>query len=383
MKEQPGAIPLNQEYTRFQREAFSGFVKQMQATLEEEFDRRLPLSTNVYNLRPESLEMIAVSDFLTAEIEHHAGAKTQPQASTLFSLKLCTALGRRLVTTASGWDWSDVRDRHDMAALQFWIAQAYATGHHFMVPSQQWLITNDEQEARFYTPPREVVLPYYRFIQDHAYLFDDAHEAAEVAFVMDLDAYSAEADRETSLAYRQFAALVQAGHIPQIVVTSHDRFVSFLENRTLPDVDAVVISGGVQPDPELAAWIHASQQRGAAIYRLTDENTSPLTCPSPQRIDRGSAVIFPRRLIDAGGTSCHVYHVLSTNRIPGKDMVELQQDVIVSIRIKDTRRDQLKTVRWHTPGEPSVQLPVEVVGEELRIGLPRLDIWGVIEFSRP
>jgi hypothetical protein len=377
----PESIPLIRHYVRFQQEAFATLVDDIHETLESEFATLIPLSTNVYDLRPESVDVIGVSDFLTAEVNYYGGSSEQPKPFTRFALKLSTAMGKRFCTTATAWDWGSVRDNDNMTVIGIWVGLTYALGHHFVIPYNQWVFSNGQQENQLYTPDPSVTRPLYQYVHQKAAQLDDMEDAAEVALVIDIDNYAEAGSPTASDAYKLFNALIGKGYSVQLVTTSSGRFPSIIETRILPEADLILVSANVDTslDAELEQWITDSVDAGSELQEgLVLGAVNQLNHTPRQSIETGSGVILPRRNTSSP-TEHRVYHILNTLYDVNSQTVTLQNDMVVRFRPSDNffQRDWL--IRWHEQGQTPIELPFTYSFEYIEVALPRLGTWGMLE----
>ncbi|MDH7503382.1 MAG: hypothetical protein QHJ82_11825, partial [Verrucomicrobiota bacterium] len=87
-----------------------------------------------------------------------------------------------------------MKENNAHGLVRGWIALAYASGQLFMAPHRQWCYT-PEKGTHWYNGPTDVYAPLYRFVREHADLFDGYETVSDIAVVLPHRAYMRDPNR--------------------------------------------------------------------------------------------------------------------------------------------------------------------------------------------
>ena len=168
-------IPLYEAFVRFHREAAAENIRGIIREAEQEAGRQISASVNAVAAHESFHEILALDEVthVVCEVPQYAEAGTKCLCKSEAAYDQAAELGKPMAATASGHDWAWVK-AHDATDLpKVWIALAYACGQRFMVPhpTRQWCMT-EFLGTHWYAAAVEPYIGIYRFIADHAELFD-------------------------------------------------------------------------------------------------------------------------------------------------------------------------------------------------------------------
>ncbi|MBI5384012.1 MAG: hypothetical protein HZA90_04925 [Verrucomicrobia bacterium] len=174
--------PLYPKFRVYQFRGAAAFMMELRALAAKTAGLPVPMSANAGLLWGPHLSDYQALDGFSAEIDHHAAARRFSD-SPLVAYRLADAVGRPLVSTASGGDWAFIKEQNLPGLVQGWMALSYAAGHGLMAPHHQWCYT-PQKGTHWYDGPKEKFAPLCQFIRRNAALLDgyDNHADLTVAF---------------------------------------------------------------------------------------------------------------------------------------------------------------------------------------------------------
>lgn len=129
----PTKAPLWREFVRFQLLSNADFVCELRDRARSKAKGYLPFSTNANATTWIKFPTLSLQDFMTTEVAHSAKSRKIPDGP-LLTYKLGATFGQPVVTTAHGYDWYEMKTNQHPILVSAWVAQAYALGHHMMIP---------------------------------------------------------------------------------------------------------------------------------------------------------------------------------------------------------------------------------------------------------
>ena len=167
-------IPLMDLFAQYHLEAAAEFVRELGEVGAKAAGHPILLSANA--CLPEKRHVV-VAKYLThivCEVSFNARQGTAKLDQAIGAFDMARSLGKPLVATAFGWDWSHIKATNAEELVRFWIALTYAHGQWFMAPhpTRQWCF-NNELGTHWYQAPVEAYAPVYQFIRKNAKWFDD------------------------------------------------------------------------------------------------------------------------------------------------------------------------------------------------------------------
>lgn len=183
-----GEIPLFDLWKEYHLDAAADFVEELRSVAAEAAGHPVLLSANACLQESAHHRVVPRLTHVVCEVWFDGHRGTESLDGALRAFAAADRLGRPLACTASGQDWSTVKDRDAKDLVRFWIAFTYAHGHRFMVPhpERQWCF-DEVRGTRWYAAPIEEFAPFYRFVRENASVFDrfENCETAEVRAVVE------------------------------------------------------------------------------------------------------------------------------------------------------------------------------------------------------
>ncbi len=367
-------LPLNALYETFQLQASRDFVAEIRRYAEELRGGPLLMSVNSSGGSAQSLVIAPVIDYFCGEVGHQAAREKVP-AEPVFVAKMADALGKGLACTASGQDWAFVDEQKRPGLVRTWIAQLYAFGHGLMAPHRQWAYTATKGTHWYQSQPSDFA-HLYRFVREHADLFDGYRPVARVALV-----YSNRAFRGWRRGAIDAAGWLAERSVPfELALAGDDWLDAQLTAEQLARYDAVVV-----PEPNWLSGAQAEALKTVEARVVTwPEKPTPETIAAcdqrlrelaaPVTISADQVAVVLRQKPDAP----LVCHLLNRDYRGSSDEVEPKRDVVVTIPAALLAGRRVTRATARAPGAEAKPLPVETTADGLRFVLPELGLWTVV-----
>jgi hypothetical protein len=361
-------LPLTPAFTDFQIESMRAFFREFRTRLDAGSpNRHIPVSVNglLAPLRPDRvLYGVDVIDFLHGESSQNADYQTATEY--LFGAKIAEAAG--LTQVISPIPRSTARTR---AA----IATTYALGQPHLVPWDLYMGSDATGIQPRYFGTREQYGDLYDFVRDRRALLDSLSSAAEVGVLVNGDEPGAYPDFCQRLAARQlpFRIVLGASRHSRVPVRADDlrglRLVIELSPiatfcaEDQATLNAARASGLVRLAPATADVAALSSALSLGLLRLE----GPENIYAFLRANRENRTVAVQIVNwNLGG--------------PDTERAETYANVTLAL-LHPGRWGALSKAVWHAPGEPSVTLAPERHADCVRLTLPRLATWGLVELS--
>lgn len=362
----PTNHPLWPAWTVFHCHAAAAFMEHLRALAAQTAGREVPMSANAGVLWPNHLVDYRALDFISAEIDHHAGSR-QFSHLPVFAYRLADAVDRPLAATASGQDWAFIKAENLPGLVQGWIALGYAAGHSLMAPHRQWCYTT-EKGTHWYAGPQEKFAPLYQFVRQHPDLFDGYEAYADVVLVMPHRSFSRHRERWFELGERLTSA-----NVPWRLVLGGDDLVNHA-------IEPAALRGArVLLNPEPEALDPADRERVAEAVRLVrgaatiEEAVSGLT--AAVQVEGSAAVrILPRVKPDA-----LALHVLGWEYQSSADAVKPVPEVVLSLDLDRLGIPHATQAHRLRPGNE----PETVQLDHGRLRLRDVGLWSILILEEP
>lgn len=358
-------LPLTPQFTQFQVESMRRFFRELRHKLDEWSPQKyIPVSANALltHLNPNSnLCGVDVIDFFTGESPQNADYQTETEF--VFAAKAAEAFG--MTQVVSPIPQTTARTR---AAL----ATTYALGQLHLVPWDLYMGSDATGIQPRYFGTREQYGDLSDFIHEHKALFDGFGPVSELGVLANADAPGGLQEFCKKLAARQvpFHLILGASQSARVPVRSADLravrvLVEFSPTATFCPEDQKTIQSArdsgqvrfVSPSADLAT---VSKLRGMELLRLE----------APENI-----YAFPR--VDSKKRSAAI-HVVNWNLGPNPERAELYRNVTLTL-LQPERWGAIASAVWLQPGQEPVDLKPEKHADCVRLNLPQLETWGIVE----
>jgi hypothetical protein len=367
-------LPLAEEFLHFQVMADDEFVAAYRKRAEQLRGRPVALSVNSGLNSPHALVVAPHLSNFCCEVRHDASAR-RPPTHPVGIYKLADGLDRPVAATASGQDWAFVNEHKLPGLVRTWAALSYAFGHNFMAPHRQWCYTR-QKGTHWYAGPTDEYAWLYRFVRSHARLLDGYEAVAPVAVV-----YSNAANRKGRGRIHAICADLARANVPFTVLVAGDDWLAHrLDAAALRRVRAVVLPKTFTVD--------AAQQklldRVAADGRLVtwpDRAKLAKLVPAPVTVEGADRVWAVPRAIPGDRTGPVVVHLLNRNYDAAKDAVVEKRNVALRLRRDLFGGRKLTRATAHAPRAEPVRLKVASDREHVRLTVPRLGLWAIVELG--
>jgi len=364
----PERIPLSHRFLEFQLRASTAWVAEYRKWAEQLEGHPLMLCVNSGVSSPENLMIAPVVTFFSGEVRHDA-EKGEVSFSPVWSFKLGDALGRPVACTAMGWDWAFVNANNKPGLVRTWIAQAYAFGHQFMPPVRQWCYTK-EKGTHWWEPPPEEFAYLYRFIRQHADLFDGYDAVARVGLL-----YSNAALRRHRRGAQQACLELAELNVPfRLLMAGDDWLDERLEPDDLAGLKAIVVTEPAFLDAKQQAVLDAAKDK---VVTWPDRDRLFELAPPPLRLEGAEKVTLVPRARSDRPDGPFICHLVNRNYSLDADAVAPQKNF--SLLVSDELFGRaIRTATLYAPRREPVGLTVGRQGDVARITIPELELWAVV-----
>jgi hypothetical protein len=358
-------LPLTPDFADFQIESLRAFFKEFRKRLDAwSQEKYIPVSVNglLTPLRTDHvLYGIDVVDFLHGESSQNADYQTATEY--VFGAMIAEAAG--LTQVISPIPRSTARTR---AA----IATTYALGQPHLVPWDLYMGSDATGIQPRYFGTRDQYGDLYDFIRDQRASLDAYASASEIGVLVNGDEPGAYLDYCLKLAARQipFHIILGASRYARVPVRADD-----LHGLRL----LVELSPAATFCPEDQAALNAARATGLTRF-------APATADIPglcrlMGLDllrlEGPDNLYAFLRVDRERRTSAI-HVVNWNLVPDAERAETYRNVTVTL-LHPPRWGAVSNAVWHTPSQPTITLIPEHHADCIRLTLPRITTWGMIE----
>ena len=353
--------PLFQLWRACQCRAAAAFMQELRELAAQAAERTVPMSANAGVLWPLHLVDYQSLDFFSAEIDHGAQRRKYGDLP-LLAYRLAEAMARPLAATASGQDWAFVKENNLPGLVRGWIALSYAAGNYLMAPHRQWCYT-PEKGTHWYQGPAEQFAPLYRFVRQHAFLFDEYATYADIAVVLPHRAFVKNRESwfnacgrlaASNIAYRVFLGgddLVMRRLRVQELQAARKLLV--LDTKNLDPADQKTLEN-LPDNVQLLTSLEQAIAAVTPVARVQAEGNVRVLA----RVKPGSAAI----------------HVLNYEYQADRDAVRPIKELTLQVDWAALGLPGRCRCRWFAPEAEPIELPVR----DGAVAVPVLGLWGIL-----
>lgn len=372
-----GELPLIKLFIRFQQEPQRKFfttLRDYAKTLNPNFR----FSANTFGLKSELLYLAeeVETDFHGAESEIYLHDFRQ-FGKALLRFRLADALDIRMVTSGVFWEFRHARTQNLVEIFKVIMPAVYASGHHLAVPDlYRWTDPN-------YVGSIPDLAPFYRFVRRNPALFDDYAPVTQVGIVMDnsvANEYTGDATFRQDYD-RVGQGLIERGILTGVIMGA-DGF-HYRKEFTREDVDKrfqwVVLPRNTRLAGAQAQIIADLKKEGRVIQ--CDERGLEGVLPSIRpwvSCDQQKILVQPRTK-PGDAKAPVVVHLVNLDYRP--DAVQPKANVTLTID-RALLGQPVQRVTCHSPLDVSVSLPFTQDETGLRVTVPELNYWSILEIER-
>lgn len=387
----PPKIPLADDYFNYQWREMHTLFRGFKRYAQELSDDYMPMSSNSPYYWPEFMYAVDVHDFYTNEMEYQSADTEIFPTQPIYTFKLADARKRLVAITGIPRAFEPYRINDKPGHIRLWIAQAYAFGHVFMVPTKMWTHRfKGEPDRWYYSKPGDYEATYH-FIRDYPELFDDYESVASVALVFQNKAVRQHLDGETGVAHRggqdrraPDTKLVEAcialtkANIPYRLIVAGDEWIEDeLLKEDLSPYSAVIRFEPSQLDEKQEEKL---KEAGTRLLTWSDADSLLSHLEKTIGIDGAEGIIaFPRYFPDKleAPTICHL---LNTNYQIDTDSYDLQQNF--SLNLDNTLYGRtFSKATLYAAGHDPLKLPCKQIDNTTSITIPELDMWAILKLE--
>ena len=358
-------LPLTPDFADFQIESMRAFFKEFRKRLDVwSPNKYIPVSVNglLTSLHTDHvLYGVDVVDFLQGESSQNADYQTSNEY--IFGAKIAEAAG--ISQVISPIPRSTARTR---AA----IATTYALGQTHLVPWDLYMGSDATGIQPRYFGTREQYGDLYDFIHEHRDLLDSYSSAAEVGVLINGDEPGA---------YQTFCQQVAAHQIPFHIILGASRYARVPVRSE--DLQSLRLLVEFSPVASFCAEDQTVLQaaRASGLTRFVPATADMVKCCRLLELDLlrlegpDNLYAFPRVSRSAHSTAIHV---VNWNLAPEGERAETYRNVTVTL-LHSPRWGAIARAVWCEPGQPPVSLSPERHADCIRLTLPQITTWGILQ----
>ncbi len=370
-----GQLPYIDLYITYQQTPARDFfteVRDYMSSIHPDFT----FTSNTFNLLKEHLYLAEEvnGDFHGAETELYMQNPSR-FGNQMLRLKLADDLGIRIVTSGVHWDWNYVRQQNLVDVVKPIIAGHYASGHQLAVPDYyRWI------EPDWYGSMPDYA-PFYRFVRENAFLFDDYETVEQVGVIMDNSVNGKyTGDPVFRNDFETIGRELFDQNIPFGVATGADGLFytkEFTEAELTERFQQIILPRNTALEGSQLEAVNNLSSAGK-IYNWDGSMDSFLPkIESWVSCDQDEVWVLPRTQ-PADTNAPVIVHMLNRDISLYQDMVYSKNDINIHISDAIVKRPVF-TVKSHSPGETSTTLSFTRDADGIAIAVPELEYWNVIE----
>ncbi len=173
----PGATPLYEDFTYYQRQRLNETMEQLLAHIEAQAPG-VPIGATTSLMEARGWVANDRLTYLAGELSHSLGPLEEVPYNPTTHYKAAEAAEKTLILFPYPAPWQTIRDANAPRHARTWIAQAYAMGAVFTIPGNIWV-----GGSSTWDPGWENYADLYQFIRANEGLLDGYHAASNVGFV--------------------------------------------------------------------------------------------------------------------------------------------------------------------------------------------------------
>ncbi len=369
--ERKASLPLVAYFRDFQFESVRDFYAEVAAEVRRTGGAGATMSTNNGLRNGYGIGMARLNDYLACEI-HYGSRYRRLDERMAFPFKVADGLGLHIAANPWMRDWGYLTVHPRPQMVRAWIAATYALGHNMMVPHFQSALLQRKKggsfEAAWYQMKDEETVDVYRFIKANRRLFDGYRSLAQVAVV-----YGAENPSVHRIDVLSRAMFLR--NYPFVVFTSGTQAIPLrLAAKQLAGLDAVLPTCPLDRlnsrDREILASL---PDRIKIVHRVEDLPPPVVTTEPAEKI-----IVSLRGKPEQRDT--YICHVLNWHYDFDTDKIRpVDAHVTISLHAFGGRR--LKSAVAHSPSGPAQAARFTNGPASVRISLPAMGMWSVLELG--
>ena len=374
-----GQLPHMKMFIRYQQEPAREFFRGVRDYMLS-LDPAFKLTSNTYDLEQELLYLAEENqaDFHGAETEIYLH-RPELLGIQMLRLKLADALGIRIVTSGTFWEFDHARKNNLVEVFKPVIATHYASGHQLAVPDRySWI------EPDFYGSIPDFA-PFYRFVRDNPALFDDYEAVEQVGVILDNSVYGRYTGDPTFRGdYERIGRDLIDHCIPYGVAVGADGFFckrEFTKQQLTERFQQIVLPRNTKLTGAQVAAIEDLEASGKV--HLWDEGGIASLLPEIQpwvSCDQKKVWVLPRKK-SSNAADPIVVHVLNRDHTASGDFVTPKANVKVSIG-NAILGERASGVECYTPDGKVATVAFAQTADGIEITMPNLKYWNVLKVSR-
>ena len=380
--------PFRKELIDFQLKAAADTFREIKSNALAKLGHRIPVSGNIDPASQDAGRLFMDVDYFSFECSMNAKFGNPNNGISLFSYKMADTLKRPAVVMGSGGDHAFIQDNNLPGMIRCWVAEAYAFGNYFMAPYRLWAYSPSKGSYTYQPRSRAELSPVYKFIKNHAYLFDDYQVVASTALVLGYIGYVQSKENKENIV--SLAKNLADQSIPFDIIIAGDNVLGLrLSAPHLTQYDNLIVPDGSILSTEDSAVLQKMKDNGKAIVNNIDKLDK-----SSQIVIKGVSLIRATLRAKKGDTAkTAVVHLLNGDYNVNTDTCNSKQNFVIIIPKKLLKNSTVQHVKYIRPPSwesralsvtneyPDVVLDFSSTVDSIEVTIPLLDVWGILVLS--
>ena len=295
--------------------------------------------------------------------------------------KFADTMGKWYIPTPAPRSWEAVMRNDVESLLRLWVAFSYANGSALRYPRKGWIFS---QETPWYFPPKEDFEPLYAFIRGHRELFN-GYEAVEQVGVLFSQNRGGGGSRYYIPLKHVCSSLVELNVPFGMAVAGDELFADRLKGDEAEQFELMLIPEPIRLIEGQQEIVSRWKERGAAIsVRREDDVATKIggRTKSLVAVEGDSGIwLFPR-YIPSKPDAPIICHVVNPHFDAKQDKAIPRTHVPVRVQRRLLGDRQIDKVTYYTPENDPRILAYSIEGDNVRVTIPRVDVWGILAFGR-
>ncbi|MBI4910658.1 MAG: hypothetical protein HY820_44000 [Acidobacteria bacterium] len=381
-----GEIPLFADFADFQTRSDADLFRSLQAMSSKLAGRHVPMGWDNVDFAGSRSLYYDFLDVFYSEINYQRfavdgkGSDEQFPPGIVMLNKLSDALGKWHTPTPAPSSWGAIKTKNLTGLLKQWAAFSYANGGPLRYPRRGWCFG---ETSRWYYPPKDEFEPLYDFVRKNRVLLDD-YRAVEQVGVLFTQSRGGGGDRYYRPLKHVAASLVNLNIPFGMAVAGDDQLRNRLKGNEADSFELMLV-------PEPARLVDGQQdivkgwldRKRAIAVKASDDVAAVVNgrIKPWASLDSGSGLwLFPRRIPGRKDASV-VCHLVNSNYDSRLNRIVPQRAVTVSLRNALWNGAAARKVTYYTIGAAPVDLPFEKSADGVRVSIPEVDLWGILQVT--
>ncbi|VGO22676.1 Alpha-agarase [Pontiella sulfatireligans] len=383
-----GKIPLAEDFMEFHLKEAANLVGEMSDLARSLGGEDTVVGLFGLRLGPEWLLNSHHIDFYASELAWGPPAEDGYKGVS-FTFEVARALGKpHAWTYISPNQATFIKNHNSFNLVKAWIAMSYAAGQHFNIPHYAWAMPEAKVDVWNGRPsfkqgcsphlyfPTESYLPFFRFVTEHAELFDGYDSIEQIGVLHSSPALRNRKfeQRVHDMCWELYESNIQYG----LAIAGDDWVVHDLKESDADRFEFVIVPEPTKLDDAQQQIVDTWTAAGKTV-KWKDVNDILSRIDPVVSLESDSGIFVRPRKNPDNALVPAVIHLLNTDYDLKKDGMNEQRDVVVRLSHKLLNGGTVHCITQYSPEDEPVQLSFEVKPDGVYVTVPKVDFWSVLK----